>query len=265
MPRVTHVKSAQQRYETKPVRDANGDQVVLPILKKDGTPKTKKNGTAIVRRVTEKDLTKPLPNETCGKCGVEIKPGDPYKHMKIKTGTYTSRRLVRCKACPSWHVWEYRYTRSARAAEIEHDVSGALSEAATLDDMKSCMEDAAGRIEELAEEADEGANNIEEGFGHPTAQSEELQSEAEELRSWAEECNEWEPNDSDIDTTCPDCDGTCKIDNPEYDPDDDSKGEEEIDCPTCKGTGEVDTDEPTEEQLDEWRGEASDVLGNCPI
>lgn len=52
MARVTYVKAARQRYEMVPVLDADGNPVRLPVLKKDGSPK------------------KPLPNLTCGTCGI---------------------------------------------------------------------------------------------------------------------------------------------------------------------------------------------------
>lgn len=39
MARVTHVKKAQQRYETRPVLDENGQPVKIALTKADGSPK----------------------------------------------------------------------------------------------------------------------------------------------------------------------------------------------------------------------------------
>jgi hypothetical protein len=241
MARVTHVKKAQKKYKTKPKLDADGNQMTQVVLKKNGEPKTTKKGKVVTRKLVEKDLTKPLPNEKCGKCGKEIKPGEPYKHMSIKTSTYGSRRLVRCADCPNWHVWEYRSTRSARAAQIEYENSNSIAGSESVDDIKSIMESAAGEITELAEEAREAQQNIEDGFGHPTYQSEELEQQADDLDNWAQECESWDP------------------DSEEFEPDDEvTKGQSSDDPLNAEGQTE-------EEWLDAIRESASEVLSNIPV
>jgi hypothetical protein len=41
-----------------------------------------------------------------------------------------------------------------------------------------------------------------------------------------------------------------------------------MECSTCEGSGRIEPDEPTEEQLDEWRQEVQDacsIVDECPV
>jgi hypothetical protein len=105
---ITYVKRAQVRYPTVPTLDARtGQQIVVPVTRKDGTPKLAKGGREITRALTHEDRTAPpLPNHTCGKCQREIAPGDPYKWIAPRSGPYGGSKRYRGAACPPWQVWE---------------------------------------------------------------------------------------------------------------------------------------------------------------
>jgi hypothetical protein len=268
MARVTHVKSAQQRYKTVPVIDpATGEQKTTPVLRKDGTPKTTKRGREVVRRITTNDKTQPLPNRHCGKCNKEIEVGMGYKWIAPKSGPYGGRKMYRCEACPTWMVWEYSSSFSARMAQIEHeaDITGPWE---SEDDARQAASDVAEQIRELAQEKEQGADNIEEGFGHSTYISDEMRDQAQQLEDWADEVEQSVddatsfPEVEEVD--CEQCGGSGILVNEEAE-----EGEEDEECGDCEGTGSVTPDEPTEEQIEEWSSEVADAisnaLSNCPI
>lgn len=188
------------------------------------------------------------PNLVCELDETEIKPGDPYKWVRVKTGPRSSHKRVRCHTCPTWQRWDLSNSLSARLEKVSHDLGVAVAEAGDGDDATSARDEAASAIRELAQEKRESASNVEEGFGHPTEQSEELAGIAEQLDSWAEEIEEVEipdvpePEEQD----CEDCDATGEQD-----------GEQ---CDTCNGDGRTTPDEATDEQMDEWRSEVEDAL-----
>jgi hypothetical protein len=227
----------------------------------------------------DKETGAPKPLHTCDKCETEIQIGAPYKHMSVKTGPYSSRKLIRCGACPDWYVWEYSSSLSARIAEIEHHAREAVATAEDKDAVESALTEAAEAIRELAEEKRDGAQNIEDGFGHPTTQSEELIQQADDLDAWADEIESADvPEDPDPeDAECEACEG---YGQPE-------PGDAQLEqlslpansvftietvlryarpCTECDGTGHP--EEATEDQWDDWRTEvdnALSVLDNCPV
>lgn len=255
MARVTHVKRAQQRYEMVPVLDENGQQKRVPVMRKDGvTPKTDKRGREITIGLTVRDYDKPKPMPKCGKCGTTIEVGQPYKWIE----PHGRGQLVRCAACPTWQVWEYSSSLSARIAEIQYNNDPSGVELNEPGDMTAWAADAASAARELAEEKEESANNMEEGFGHETSASAELRDVAEQLSAWADELENLEelelPTGEEED--CEQCDGTGEIDTP-IDGGAESRNEP---CAECNGTGRVEGEEPTEEQMDEWREEAREKM-----
>jgi hypothetical protein len=129
------------------------------------------------------------PNHTCEVHGGEIKPGDPYKYISIKTGPYSSTTRYRCDEAPDWHHWDYSSSLGALVAQIQYEGEQELADAdaQTADDWQGVAEEIATRIDELAEEKRESASNIESGFGHPMPQSEELEEAADGLDDWATE------------------------------------------------------------------------------
>lgn len=195
MARVTHVKKAQPRFKTKPVLGADGKPVKRQVLRKDGTPKLTRKGQPIFQTATVRDLTKPLPNDKCGKCGKEIKPGDPYKWVKPKSGPYGGTKRVRCAACPSWRPSELTSSGALSslyaAQEAAEDALGAWDQE-SVDDLRSILTDLAEGVREAGQVYRESAENMESGFGHSTSMSEELTEKADALDGAADEIENME-------------------------------------------------------------------------
>lgn len=254
MARVTHVKRAQQRYAMKPTIDpATGEQKIVPVMRKDGvTPKTTKGGRPVVLRLTERDYDKPLPMPKCGKCSVTIEVGQPYKWIE----PHGRGQMVRCATCPTWNVWEYSSSLSARIAQIQGE--GEPGDFDSIEDAQAWAQEKAQEIRDLAAEKQEAADNMESGFGHETEQSAELASTAEQLEQWADDLEGVElPEYPEAEEQeCDECSGSGEVE------DEAPEGEEPEDttCSACDGTGQRTDDEPTEEQLDTWRDEVRDAL-----
>lgn len=270
MPRVTHVKRAQQRYRTIPVLDDLGAQVETLVRRRDGSPKTTKRGGQVFRRQVREDRTQPLPPHNCDACGKPIEVGTPYKWIKPKSGPYGGRQRNRHESCPPWQVWDYSDSLSAQASRIAFEAQNAFDQGVeSKDDVESILNDAAEQIRELAEQKRESAGNIEDGFGHSTYVSDELNETADSLDSWAD-----------------DVEGADVPDYPEFECDTcDSTGE--VDCETCGGVEtdgekcpdcedgvacctecEGETEDPRPDQVDEWLDEAREalsVLDDCPV
>lgn len=288
MARVTYVKKAQPRYRTVPVIDeATGKQKLTPVMGRDGKQKTNKFGTPTFLRVTEADKSQPLPNRKCESCGKEIEVGAPYKWIKPKSGPYGGSLKVRCGDCPTWHVWDYSYSMSARLAQIAYEAGQAFdnTDITTADDVTEILSQAAESIRELAEEKKESASNIEDGFGHETEKSQELNDIAEQLESWADdvENNEVpdapEPEEEDRWYVVNTGDGSVVFeDTPEgYETADEARAE--LDAYLEQNPNEdaesfdveerpYTPDEPTDEQMDEWRDEARsalDIVDESPV
>lgn len=261
MARVTYVKKAQQRYRMVPVIDPETGQQATRIMQRKRP--TKSGATTSVVRITKEDRDQPLPPYNCTYCHKPIEVGTPYKWIQPKSGPYGGTRLNRHAGCPTWNVWDYSSSLSARLAQIAHDFWNAFEDCTTKEDVEAALEETASEIESLAEEKRESASSIEDGFGHPTYVSEELEETATSLDDWAEEVRTAdvpeppEPEEGD----CEDCDGTGEgLSNGE-----DGTPEE---CANCDGTGTVTPDEPTDEQMDEWREEARDaasVVDESPV
>jgi hypothetical protein len=272
MARITRVRKAQQRYATKPVLGEDGQPLRTPVMGKNGEQKTSKRGPVFMA-VTVADKTKPLPNEKCGKCGVEIKPGDPYKHISPKSGPYGGRRLVRCDSCPDWFVWDYSSSMSARVAQMAYNCEQEIEGCEDPESVKSALSAMAEEVKELAGEKRESASNIEEGFGHPTSASEELESVADQLDDWATEVEDADVPETD-EYTCQ----TCMGDGEEACSECDEGTATSTDgtgtgkCENCDGTGRVQCSECEAEEdyvdLDAWRAAVQDdvsIINECPV
>ena len=280
MARITYVKKAQQRYATVPVLDADGKPQRVPVLGRDGKQKTSKRGL-VFRTITVDDKTKPLPNHVCGKCGKEIEVGQPYKWIAPKSGPYGGRKLFRCGTCPSWQVWEYSSSLSARLAQVSHEFDQAVGGCSPesdefdadwdgglyLDEVRTALEAAAETIREIAEEKREAASNIEDGFGHPTSQSEELEQIADDLDAWADDVAE--VDFSEFDRASEFADGECSTCGGEGALDVEEAGTVQVSCTDCDGTGKVFDQEGCSEAVSEWWDEvvtiARDTLDSCPV
>jgi len=290
MPRVNHVKKAQQRYKTVPVLDADGNPTYRVLQR---ARPTKRGATETRQRVTVADKTQPLAPLRCDFPGCHtgsIEVGEAYKWIKPKSGPYGGSQRNRHEAHPSWHPWEYSSSLSARTAQISHEAWETFNAAEfeTDDDVKSVLSDVAEQIRELAEEKREGAQNIEDGFGHPTSQSEELEGIADELDTWADDvenvdvpelpepdqvdCAECEGEGS-TEAGCDDCQATGVIENTEGEVTGECStcggvGQIVTECATCEGSGQVDGEEPTEEQMEAWNDEVQEafsVVDECPV
>lgn len=186
MARVTHVKKAQQRYKMVPVVDpATGEQKVVAVTKKDGSPKLTKNGRAITRKLTVEDRNQPLPNRNCSRCGTEIKVGDPYKWLALNTG-YGSTRKNYCTSCTPRQSDMTSSDKLSQLYAAQENVEDALdADGWTRDDIAQALRDAGEQAQGVAEEYTESADNIEEGFGHETQMSEEIREKAESCEEWS--------------------------------------------------------------------------------
>lgn len=235
MARVTHVKRAQQRFETKPVLGRDGQPVQVPVMRRDGTQKVTKRGKPVFMRRTVEDRSKPKPLLTCDYCHKPIEIGTPYKHITPKSGPYGGYQRNRHESCPTWQVWDYSSSLSAQVAQIEHDFNEGLAGVNDEDDVQSLLDDAAQAVRDIAEEKRQSAQNIEEGFGHETSTSQDLSDVADQLDSWADEIES---------ATIPD--------RPEHEPEDPEDDE---------------GDELTDDELQEWRDEVANtvtIVGECP-
>lgn len=258
MARVHYVKKAQQRYYTTPVLNADGTPKVTPVLRRDGTPKKTKKGREVTMRVTVADKSRPKPNIKCGKCGVEIKPGMPYKWVKTKSGPYGGATMYRCADCPSWKQSELSSSKMSGVYAAQEMLDEQIINCESVEDLQALAGDLAEMIRDVANEYEESARNIEDGFGHSTSMSEDLEQRANDLNSWADDIDnldfdEFEGDDED-EIDCDQCDGTGKI-----------EGEN---CAECDGSGKVENTAGGEEReawLDEQRDKLSDEMGNCPV
>jgi hypothetical protein len=270
MARVTHVKKAQQRYATVPVLDGDGKPKKTPVMK-NGVQKTTKRGAPVFMTVTVADKTKPLPPYKCDSCGNEIAIGSPMKHITPKSGPYGGTKRTRHESCPTWQVWEYSNSLSARLMQIAHDFEQAIEGVESPEDVTSALEDAATAIEEIAEEKREGAQNIEEGFGHPTSASEELEQTADSLSDWATEIEQVdvpELPETEERYFVTNGDGVVSdlFETDGYDTEADAehalashRDDEGTEDDGFEVEG-IEPDEPTEEQMDDWRSEVEDAV-----
>lgn len=183
-----------------------------------------KSGRAVTAHKSVSDIYKPLSPRTCDHCGKPIEVGTSYKWIQPRTGPYGGSKRFRHESCPTWQVWEYSNSLSAMISQAQHDAELTLALAGDQSDFEQVRDDFAAAIRDLADQKTEAADNIESGFGHETYQSEEIRETAGELEGWADEIESWQAPD-------------------EPEP-------------------EEGNNEPTEDQLGEWREETRDDLQN---
>lgn len=238
MPRVTHVKRAQQRYHTKPVIDPEtGAQKRTPMMRRDGTQKMSKRGPVFLR-LTERDLSRPKPLLTCDHCHKDIEIGTPYKWIAPKSGPYGGRKLNRHAGCPTWNPWEYSNSLDARISQIQSAFAEKFAQVEDPEALNDALSNAAEMARELAEEKRESASNIEDGFGHATYQSDELNELADNLDSWADDIESVDVPDIE-DHQCEECDGTGEVECGECAGSGEHPDVATANCPECIGSGQV--------------------------
>jgi hypothetical protein len=252
MAQITHVKKAQQRYETVPVIDPEtGEQKLTPVMQ-NGEQKRTKRGQPVFLSVTVADKTKPLPPHKCGDCGNDIEVGTPYKHISPRSGPYGGRTLYRHEDCSTWNVWEYSSSLSARLAEVSYNFGTAVDSVESAEDVQSALDDAASQVREIADEKEESAGNIEDGFGHETEMSQELRDVSEQLNSWADEIESASvPDFPEVEgDVCAECAEPIEEDESKWVHSDEGESDHEAELAT----------EPTSDQIDEWRDEVRNDL-----
>jgi hypothetical protein len=286
MAQVTYVKKAQARYKMVPVIDpATGEQKVTPVMRADGTPKVTKHGHQVVMRQTVADRTQPLPPLVCEFCNEPIEVGTPYKHVSPKSGPYGGYQRNRHKDCPGWQAWDLTNAWWARIARATSgfDVSEFMDnpDESSVENIRGALEQVADEVRGLAEESRETASNIEQGFGHSTQQSQEAEDRADALEAWADEIAEADlPDFPEAETETEtrwfvinvDGSGDVAEDTPEGFDDEaearrymngiierypQAKDDMELESREVEVTG----DEPTEEQIENWRSEVESAIG----
>lgn len=275
MARVTHVKSARQRYAMVPVLDDEGNVKRTPVMKRDGvTPKTTKTGREVTMKVTVQDRSKPLPNLRCDfpGCAVdggEILPGTSYKHITPRSGPYGGTQRNRHAGHPDWNVWEYSYSRSAQVARTVSEIHAMIDDYTmeTADDFDNMRQQAQDMAQEQLDEQEEALGNMPEQLQDGSQASEYRDA----LESWVDEIgNADAPDEGEAFEDCDECDGTGEAkdscDNCDGTGTCDAGTEDEDDCDECSGTGEIEDscsacdDGKTDVLNEDWVEEAKDTL-----
>lgn len=264
MARINYVKAAQQRYVMVPKTDDEGQQVVSPVMRRNGTAKVTKRGREVTRRASIEDRSQPKPMPTCGKCGKTIEVGQPYKWVKTKSGPYGGAKLIRCATCPTWKQSELSSSKMAGVYAAEEQCDEQLGECNEVGDLEALRDDLADQIESVADEYQESAENMVSGFGHETSTSDDIQQKADDLREWAESIRgiDFDEFEGDDEAECEGCGGTGKIELEREEGVEPEEGDD--DCPDCDGTGKADVEEARETWIEEQRDKLSDEMGNCP-
>jgi hypothetical protein len=205
-----------------------------------------------------------------------------YKHVSPKSGPYGGSRRVRCNDCPGWQPWDLSNAWWARIQQATADFD--VSNAETPDDVTAALEAVADSIRDLAQESEDTADNMEQGFGHSTMQSDEARDRAQALNDWADEIANAEVPELPEPEAVPryfvvnnDGSGDVAEDTPEG-----FEMEAEAQAymaqivamyPQAEGDMSIEErdwtpDEPSEEQMDQWRSEVDDavqVVSESPI
>lgn len=174
--RIYYVKKAQQRFAK-----TRSDQTIA-ILRKDGTPKMGRGGRPMTRRVSTADKTRPLPNRTCSKCHVEIKPGDPYLYWEpyFRSNTITVRCMkAECFPRPS----ERESSLMAEVLSAQESAEAQLNDLSSAEDasfFESIRDEVAEAVESVKDQYTEAAEAF-NGQGPNQEKADELESAYDEL------------------------------------------------------------------------------------
>ncbi len=194
MPKIHTVKSAQQRYATKPVLNDDGTPKTVTLTGRDGAPLTTKWGGVRTRALTVRDTSKPLPMPKCDWPGCNItggtiEPGQSYRWVEPKTGPKRTRHTDH----PSWQPWDLTNAMHAQISRVVYEAETALDawDGEDADDVVAILSDAADEANSLAEQRTEAADAMEDGFGHETEASATLREHAENIESWADDLGSW--------------------------------------------------------------------------
>jgi hypothetical protein len=119
------------------------------------------------------------PQGQCGKCGVKINKGDPYRWWKFRYGGRRVRCMkAECSPRPSDLTSSDKISTLLAAAE---DFTAELAQA--LDDLKSDLESSGDEAENVGSEYSDSASNVGEYFSGSEQES--------NLEDMASSCEEW--------------------------------------------------------------------------
>lgn len=281
MPKITHVRAAQQRYEQIVVTNPDGTPKQVPVMSSHtGQQKVSKKGPVFLT-VKFDDKTKPKPPLRCDYCGKDIEIGTPYKHVTPRSGPRGGQQRNRHELCPTWRPSQLSSSKMAAIMAAQEALDDTIGQAETFDDIQQLVADVAQAARDVSMEYAESADNIEAGFGHEIEKSSELREKSEALESWADELEsalsgeDEEPTvDHKMWTIC-DSDGIQLRDTDEFDDEDSAETalaeyatENDVD-PDLLHVEENDADEPNQEETDEWldhlREVAADAVNEVPV
>ena len=237
--RIHYVKHARKNYRRVQKRDDEGNPVVVPVTsKRTGQQKTGRGGRPMTKRVTIIDRSQPLPNDKCRSCGVEIKPGDPYRWYTIGFRSHYKTTLCMKSTCtPRPSQLESSSTASTIMAAQE-DASDSLDgldpDGATTSDVEEIVHQVGEAFREVADQL----NEADEAFGGHQAtehyeRAQTAESSADELEGWSTSSDE-EPDFESCENPLHDE----PEDRPDYDADSDEEPEAVIErgdseCESC--------------------------------
>jgi len=256
--RLNYVKHARKVYEKVAKTDEEGNRVAVPVTsKRTGEQKLGRGGRPMTRRVTVANKEKPLPQPTCGKCGVTIEVGDPYRWFTV--GFRSHYKQVRCMKSECTPRPSQRESSGIRAEilgaieDFEDTMSGFDSSGISTTDVEEAVHQVGDAFRSAADqwrEADDafgGGGVTESGERADTAES-----AADELEGWTTSVNE-EPDYDECENEI-----HLPLDERE-DKDDDSE-------PVDKGDMECDDcSQIREDWFDELVAEANDAVESAEV
>jgi hypothetical protein len=131
---------------------------------------------------------------TCGKCGDEIKVGQPAVKFAVGFRGHTQVRCSKPACFPKPSERESSLVSSAYAAQEDADLDGAAS----LEDLEQIRDDVASAVREVASEY-EYSEMFEKNYDLQE-RADMLNSAADDLEGWAPEDDEPQEDDADSDT-----------------------------------------------------------------
>lgn len=255
MPKMT-VQVARQRYKRVVVMEPDPDNEGQERPKRILVNRRRRRGDApIYKTVKANDKTQPLPPRKCERCSAELKIGEKYRSIGIKT-QYGGIVRYRCMTCPIWQPHEYSNANWARVSQIQSEADVDCSSCESEDDAREVASAIAEMIREFAREKEEARDNVGEHFPG-SEQYEMLDQFVNDLEEWAQRVEDAVDNADDFpEGECENCGGE-ELTHDEHSEEcpEDCDGTEE--CLECNGTNEG---EASEDQLTEWRDSVQQAI-----
>lgn len=187
--RVYTVKSARQRFAREAQTTEDGARATIAVLRKDGTPKLGRGGVPMKRRLSASNKERPLPNYKCGKCGVEIAVGTPYRYWEpYFRSSAKSVRCMKSECTPRMSELESSNLAQAYSAQedAEANLNAMMGQPGETADIHAAVSEFADSLDELASEYRQADENF--GGGGSTQSGETadtLESTASDLQSFS--------------------------------------------------------------------------------